>query len=86
VTVGLADGRTLVEELQTTSGYLSGASKRLHFGLGPLRTVTELSVRWPDGKVESFGPPESVDRVFLLTRGRGVAEPLKTAPLRLRLS
>ncbi len=70
VTVELPDGRTLLQELQTTSGFLASGAKRLHFGLGPFREVRKVTVRWPDRTTEAFrvGP---VDAVVRLQRGRG---------------
>ena len=74
VTVTLPDGRRLVRELQTTSGFLSSGSRRLHFGLGPFRDVKEISVRWPDRTEERFAPPPSVGGVVRLERGTGRSE------------
>jgi len=72
VTVELPDGRGLLQELQTTSGFLASGARRLHFGLGPFREVRKVTVRWPDRTTEVFraGP---VDAVVRLERGRGGA-------------
>lgn len=43
--------RVLVREQCLTSGYLSGQSACVHFGLGDAVVVDELTVRWPDGTV-----------------------------------
>ena len=51
VTVVLADGRTLVREVQAGSSYLSSEDPRVHFGLGDAELVKELRVRFPDGAV-----------------------------------
>jgi hypothetical protein len=75
VTVTLPDGRPLVQELQTTSGFLASGSKRLHFGLGPFREVAEIVIRWPDRTVESFTPPAAVDGTFLAERGTARLRP-----------
>ena len=72
VTVELPDGRALLQELQTTSGFLSSGAKRLHFGLGAFREVRSVTVRWPDRTTEVFRIP-SVDTVARLDRGRGGA-------------
>jgi hypothetical protein len=71
VTVELPDGRRLLQELQTTSGFLSSGSKRLHFGLGPFQEVKGILVRWPDRTEERFAPPPVVDGLFVLERGTG---------------
>ena len=51
VTALLGDGRTLVREVHAGSSYLSSEDPRLHFGLGSSRTVRELVVRYPGGRV-----------------------------------
>jgi hypothetical protein len=58
--------------------YLSSNDPRAHFGLGDVRRVDRIEVRWPDGPVarcrEVFrGGP--VDRVVTLRRGRSNAVP-----------
>jgi len=70
VAVELPDGHSLLQELQTTSGFLSSGAKRLHFGLGPFREVRKVTVRWPDRTTEGFAV-RSVDAVVRLERGRG---------------
>jgi hypothetical protein len=49
-TVVLPDGRRLVREAYAGSSYLSSEDPRLHFGLGDVRRVRELIVRWPGGQ------------------------------------
>ena len=34
--------------------YASAEDPRLHFGLGPARTIDEVEVRWPSGRVDRF--------------------------------
>jgi hypothetical protein len=79
VTVELPDGRQLLQELQTTSGFLSSGSKRLHFGLGPFHEVKGIVVRWPDRTEERFAPPAFVDGLYVLTRGVGLARAIPLA-------
>ena len=49
VTAVLPDGRRLVQEVQAGSSYLSSEDPRQHFGLGSATTVSELTVRFPNG-------------------------------------
>ncbi len=49
VTAALADGRTLVRELQAGGSYLSSSDARALFGLGDATVVRDLRVRRPDG-------------------------------------
>ncbi len=79
VTVELPDGRRILQELQTTSGFLSSGSKRLHFGLGPFREVRSILVRWPDRTEERFAPPAFVNGLYVLERGVGIARALPMA-------
>jgi hypothetical protein len=50
VTAVLPGGTKLSREVRAGSSYLSSEDPRLHFGLGNVRKVTEVVVRWPDGK------------------------------------
>jgi hypothetical protein len=34
--------------------YASAGDPRLHFGLGPARTIEDLEIRWPSGRVDRF--------------------------------
>jgi hypothetical protein len=49
-----AGKRSQVREVQTAGSYLSASDRRLHFGLGAENCVPEISVRWPDGRMEIF--------------------------------
>jgi hypothetical protein len=44
------------EAVVSQSSYLSVNDRRLHFGLGPVTTVDAVSVRWPSGDTETYGP------------------------------
>jgi Na+-translocating ferredoxin:NAD+ oxidoreductase RnfD subunit len=50
VTAVLPDGRRLVREAQAGGSYLSSEDPRIHFGLGDAPRVSELLVRFPDGR------------------------------------
>jgi hypothetical protein len=49
VTVKLADGRTLSQEVRAGSSYLSSEDERVHFGLGSATRAALLTVRYPWG-------------------------------------
>ena len=53
VTAVLPDGRRLVREVQAGSSYLSSEDPRLNFGLGAATRVTQLTVRYPGGRIVS---------------------------------
>ena len=50
ITAVLPNGRRLVREVQAGSSYLSSEDPRLHFGLGAVKQVSLLTVRYPDGR------------------------------------
>jgi hypothetical protein len=43
-----------MSEVLSGSSYLSQSDVRQHFGLGSARTISEVRVRWPDGKTQIF--------------------------------
>src|SRR5262249_37700664 len=47
----LPDGGRLVSTVLAGSSYLSSEDPRVHFGLGAARSVRELIVRYPDGRI-----------------------------------
>ena len=49
VTLTLADGRRLSQDVRAGSSYLSSEDQRLHFGLGNETRVASLTVRYPSG-------------------------------------
>ncbi|UCE59056.1 MAG: CRTAC1 family protein [Phycisphaerales bacterium] len=56
--------------VQATYSYCSSNDPRVHFGLGDAGRVDAVSVRWPDGKEESFGG-FAASAVHTLRRGGG---------------
>lgn len=48
-----AGGRTQVREVHTAGSYLSASDKRLLFGIGAATKVDSVTIRWPDGQVET---------------------------------
>ena len=62
VTVVLPDGRRLVREMLAGSSYLSSEDPRVHFGLGKVSLVPQLTVRYPDGTTTRLRKVE-VDRI-----------------------
>ncbi|HET9224817.1 MAG TPA: CRTAC1 family protein [Roseiflexaceae bacterium] len=47
----------LTREVRSSTGYLSGAAPRVHFGLPTTATIERLDVRWPDGALSSVDRP-----------------------------
>lgn len=40
-----------VEELYSTRGYLSSVDPKIHFGLGGLKKIDKVEIRWPNNKI-----------------------------------
>ena len=51
VSVSLPNGRSLVRTVQAGSSYLSSEDPRVHFGLGTATRVSDLTVRYPGGRL-----------------------------------
>ena len=64
------EGKTQWRQLQPNTGYCSSNDPRLHFGLGTAARVECITVRWPVGAVESFGPFDA-NRIYELRQGKG---------------
>jgi ASPIC/UnbV protein/VCBS repeat protein len=65
VTVVLPDGRELTREVHAGSSYLSSEDPRCHFGLGNETRLSELRVRWPDGRQSVIGDL-GADRILVV--------------------
>ena len=66
VTAVLPGGRRLVREVRAGSSYLSSEDPRVHFGLGAVARVSELVVRYPDGRVTRLRNV-AADRIVAVT-------------------
>jgi len=63
-------GKTQAKEVLGQSSYLSVNDRRLHFGLGTVKTV-DIEIRWPLGLVEKFSRV-SADQIVHITEGLGI--------------
>jgi hypothetical protein len=63
--------RLWVDEVRSGSSYNSSSDLRLHFGLGAETHLTNIQIRWPNGKLELFDPPATADHLIELTEGTG---------------
>lgn len=64
----------IIRTLRAGDGFLSQASKWLHFGLGQATRIDRLVVRWPGGKEQLFSIPD-VDRRYQIVEGETTARP-----------
>jgi len=51
-----AAGRTLYNHATTSVGFMSSSDRRVHFGLGPEKSIKTVEIRWPSGIVQNLGP------------------------------
>jgi hypothetical protein len=63
--------RQWVDEVRSGSSYNSSSDLRLHFGLGAETYIQSIQIRWPNGNLEIFDPPATVDHFIDLTEGKG---------------
>jgi hypothetical protein len=53
-----------------SSGYCASNDPRVHLGLGDTERVDAVTVHWPEGEKESFGP-FAAGKTYDLRRGKG---------------
>jgi len=68
-----AGGRRQIREVISGSSYISQSDLRRHFGLGPVKKVDQIEVRWPGGGVERVGSIEA-DQFITVQEGRGIVK------------
>ena len=77
VSVDVGD-RQIVRQLTAGNGYQASNEPQLTFGLGNADTARNVTVQWPAGTLEQFGPLPAGSG-WLLIEGRG--HPLRLKPL-----
>jgi hypothetical protein len=81
VTAVLPDGRRLVREVQAGSSYQSSEDPRVHFGLGAATSVSQLTIRYPDGQIVQRNDVPA-DRIVLFRETRSATAARPTALVR----
>ena len=66
VEIETANG-TQSREVQLGGGFMSFDALDVHFGLGDIEDIQSVSVRWPDGITDEFGPLKS-GAIYTVTR------------------
>lgn len=51
------NGQQQVQEVSGGSGFCSQNSRRLHFGVGPSKSVERIEIHWPSGRVQTIDSP-----------------------------
>ncbi len=68
-----AGGFAQVDEVRGGSSYLSQNDLRLHFGLGANDKMSEVTIRWPNGSVETLHDL-GTDFIYTIVEGAGIKE------------
>lgn len=64
-----AGGLKQIEEVRAGDSYISHSDWRLHFGLGAAKTVDEIKITWPGGRVERLSRVD-VNKIVRITETR----------------
>ena len=67
-----AGGQKQMDEVRSGGSYISQNDFRLHFGLGKA-TSADVTIRWPDGKAESF-PGLAAGQIVTIQQGKGIVK------------
>ena len=62
-----------MSEVKGGSSYISQSDLRQHFGLEAYSTINELTIRWPDGAVDTLHDVPA-DYIYKLVEGRGIQD------------
>jgi len=73
-----AGGITRTGYVHSGSSYLSASDPTLYFGLGASAQVSRITVRWPDGAEETWGPL-AANQALTLTEGQSRGAGLSSA-------
>lgn len=73
-----ADGHKQIDEVRSGGSYISQNDFRLHFGLGKA-TKADISVRWLDGKVDSFAAV-TAGEIVTIEEGKGIVRKQRYVP------
>jgi enediyne biosynthesis protein E4 len=65
-----AGGREQWRQVSPNEGYCSSNDARVHFGLGTATRIERLTIQWPSGEKELFGP-FAADSTYEIREGEG---------------
>lgn len=77
----VAAGATQTEEVRSGGSYLSQHDLRVHFGLGAVKKIDLVEIRWPSGQVDKIpGTDLVVDKFYYLLEGKGLVSAEQIRP------
>jgi hypothetical protein len=65
-----AGGQAQMDEVRSGGSYMSQNDFRLHFGIGKANSA-DVSLRWPDGKVDNFSAV-GAGQIVTIQQGKGI--------------
>jgi hypothetical protein len=65
-----------IDEVRGGGSYLSSSDQRLHFGLGPDRTIEKIEIEWPSGAREELKSVPA-DAIYTIVEGKGITATVK---------
>ena len=68
VTIRMEDGSAQMREIRQSGGFATGIYPQAHFGLGAVKDVAEVDVRWADGSVTRLSGPFAANREMVIRR------------------
>jgi hypothetical protein len=74
-----AGGMTQTDEVHSGGSYLSQNDTRLHFGLGTVKKIDHVEIRWPSGAVETLDGLNA-NQFYSVLEGSGVVPANRIRP------
>jgi len=66
-----SEGFTQIKQSQGGMGYMSASDPRIHFGLGPRKTIESLEITWPSGAVDKLSNV-AINQIIAVKEGTGI--------------
>jgi hypothetical protein len=66
-----AGGMTRRQDVLSGGSFMSSNDPRVHFGLGDVRTIDGLEIRWPSGEVEQIKIAR-LNAIYTIQEGTGI--------------
>ena len=76
----VAAGRQIVRELFPANGFSAQAPNTVHFGLGDAKVVDNLTIRWPNGKLQTLRGVTGNRHIIVDEDKEGVAAVVTVVP------
>ncbi len=68
-----------IDEVRGGGSYLSSNDQRLHFGLGTVATMKQVTIEWPSGLIEKLANVPA-DKIYTAVEGEGITQAVKLNP------